>query len=173
MKKFVQGHIICRFGVPQTLVSDNRQQFNNDDFKSWCTEMGIKNHFTTVAHPQSNDQVEVTNRTLIRALKKKVDETKKTWPYMLPEILFGYNTMKKQSTGYSPYELIYGEEAVLPVEAMEPSARRLYSNELSSIDYLKASKDMLDEKRARNDLHIHFIKGEWPDNITRRLESET
>ena len=158
MKKFVHGHIICRFGVPQTLVSDNGCQFNNDDFKSWCTEMGIKNHFATVAHPQSNGQVEVTNRTLLQALKKKVDEAERTWPNLLPEILFGYNTTKKKSTGYSPFELVYGEEAVLLVEAIEPSVRRLYSDELNSIDYLKASKDLIDEKRARADLHNAFYK---------------
>ena len=99
-----------------SVISDNGTRFNNEDFREWCARHGIKNQFSTMAHPQSNGQVEVTNRTLLYALKKKVDENEKKWPELIPEILFGYNTTKKTATVFSPFELAYGCEAVLPVE---------------------------------------------------------
>lgn len=158
MKNFIHTHIICRFGVPLTIVTDNGTQFQYEDFRSWCSSQGIKNHFATVAHPQSNGQVEVTNRTLLRALKKKADEERKKWPELLPEIMFRYNTTKKVSTGHSPFALVYGEEAILPIEAKETSFRRLYSDEVNSIMYLKASRDLIDERRETAELHNTLYK---------------
>ena len=70
----------------------------------------------------------------------------------------GYNTTKKVSTGHSPFSLVYGEEAILPVEAKEPSFRRLYSDEVNSIMYLKASRDLIDEKRETAELHNILYK---------------
>ena len=61
MRSFVWKSIICRFGIPRVLVSDNRKQFNNDSFQDFCSQLGIRNHYSSPAHPQANGQVEVTN----------------------------------------------------------------------------------------------------------------
>ena len=61
VRSFVWRNIICRFGIPRVLVLDNRKQFNNDSFRDFCSQLGIKNHYFSPAHPQANGQVEVIN----------------------------------------------------------------------------------------------------------------
>ena len=65
MKKNIRSsvlrNIICRYGIPRVLVSNNGKQFDNSAFKDFCSELGIKNHYSSPAHPQANGQVEVTN----------------------------------------------------------------------------------------------------------------
>ena len=80
IRNFVWRSIICRFGIPRVLVSDNGKQFDNAKFRDFCAELGIKNYYSSRAHPQSNSQVEVTIRTLIRKL---VGAQLYFWSYML------------------------------------------------------------------------------------------
>ena len=54
VRKFVWWTIICRFGIPKALVSDNGKQFDNPKFRDFCVELGIKNYYSSPAHPQSN-----------------------------------------------------------------------------------------------------------------------
>ena len=51
---FVWWSIICRFGIPKALISDNGKQFDNQKFKNFCAELGIKNYYSSPAHSQSN-----------------------------------------------------------------------------------------------------------------------
>ena len=61
VRSFVWRNIICRYKIPRVLVSDNGKQFDNDSFKDFCSQLGIKNHYSSPAQPQANDQVEVIN----------------------------------------------------------------------------------------------------------------
>ena len=61
VQNFVWRNIICRYGILRVLVSNNRKQFDNNSFKDFCLQLGIKNHYSSPAHPQANGQVEVTN----------------------------------------------------------------------------------------------------------------
>ena len=54
VKNLVWKNIVCRFGVPQVLVSDNGRQFDNALFKKFCEHFGIQNHYSLPAHPQAN-----------------------------------------------------------------------------------------------------------------------
>ena len=61
VKNFVWKNIVCRFGVPKVLVSNNGRQFDNTLFRDFCAHFGIQNHYSSPAHPQANSQVEVAN----------------------------------------------------------------------------------------------------------------
>ena len=61
VKSFILRIIVCRYGIPRVLISDNGKQFDNDSFRDFCSQLGIKNHYSFPAHPQANKQVEVTN----------------------------------------------------------------------------------------------------------------
>jgi hypothetical protein len=63
-KNFVWKGIICRFGIPRVLISDNGKQFDNRPFRELCSQLNIKNHYSSPRHPQANGQVEVTNQNL-------------------------------------------------------------------------------------------------------------
>ena len=72
IRNFVWRSIICRFGIPRALVSDNGKQFYNLKFRDFCAKLEIKNYYSSPAHPQSNRQAEVTIRTLKATLKTKL-----------------------------------------------------------------------------------------------------
>ena len=76
IRTFVWRNIICRYRIPRVLVSDNGKQFDNSVFRDFCIELGIKNHYSSPAHPQSNGQVKVTNRTLLKIIKTRLEGAK-------------------------------------------------------------------------------------------------
>ena len=88
ISNFVLRAIKCRFGIPRALVSNNEKQFDNSKFRDFFAELGIKNYYSSPAHPQSNGQAEVTIRTLKAALKTKLEDLKGKWVEYLPEVLW-------------------------------------------------------------------------------------
>ena len=97
-------------------MSDNRKQFDNPKFRYFCAKLGIKNYYSSSAHPQSNGQVEVTIRTLKAALKTKLEDLKGKWVEYLPEVLWAYRTTRKSATEETPFALAFGTEVVDLVE---------------------------------------------------------
>ena len=73
VKKFVWKNIVTRFGVPNTLISDNGLQFDSRAFRNFCHDLGIMNRHSTPAYPQSNRQAEAINKTILSGLKRRLD----------------------------------------------------------------------------------------------------
>ena len=69
VRNFVLRYIVYKFRSPRVLVSDNGKLFDKDSFRDFCSQLGIKNHYSSPAHPQANGQVEVTNRSLLKIIK--------------------------------------------------------------------------------------------------------
>ena len=103
IRTFVWKNIICRYGIPRVLVSDNGKQFDNGAFKSFCSELGIQSHYSSPAHPQVNGQVEVTNRTLLKIIKTRLEGAKGIWPDELPSVLWAYRPTARTPTGETPF----------------------------------------------------------------------
>ena len=113
---FVWRSIICRFGIPKALVSDNGKHFDNPKFRDLCAEFSIKNYYSSPTHPQSNGQAEVAIRTLKAALKTKLENLKGKWVEYLPEVLWAYRTTRKSANQETPFALAFDAEALAPVE---------------------------------------------------------
>ena len=127
--QFVEKNIVCRFGVPHSIVSDNGPQFISKAFHKFCMEYRIKNVYSTPRYPQSNGQAEVTNKTLLGYLKKLLTTVKGKWMNELPIELWAYRTTPKQPTGETPYALAYGVEAQIPIKSsMGPYALKTLSS---------------------------------------------
>ena len=143
VKQFLWKNVVYQFGVPRVLISDNDTQFID-----WSVqELGIRHHFTSVAHPQANGQIELANRTLLDGLKVHVDKADGSWVDELPSILWSYRTMVKVSMSETPFSLCYGSEALIPVEIRVPTFRvELFSPE-SNEQNLRNTLDLLDELR--------------------------
>ncbi|GKF82078.1 reverse transcriptase domain-containing protein, partial [Tanacetum coccineum] len=77
VKKFVWDNIVCRFGLPGEIISDNGKQFRDNPFKDWCEKLCIRQCFTSVKHPQANGLVERANRSLREGIKARLDEKSK------------------------------------------------------------------------------------------------
>ena len=90
ISKFVWKNIIDRFGIPQAIIVDNGPQFDNVTFRTFCSELKIKNLYSTPRYPQSKGQVEATNKTLLSALKKIMEKAKEKCVEELPNVLWAY-----------------------------------------------------------------------------------
>jgi len=78
VQQFVWKNIVCHFGIPKRLVSDNGTQFASQQLGKLCAELGVKQVFASVEHPQTNEQVESANQVLLRGLKRRLYKAKGT-----------------------------------------------------------------------------------------------
>ncbi|XP_052209184.1 uncharacterized protein LOC127812704 [Diospyros lotus] len=88
VEKFVLNNIICKFGVPQKIVTDNGTQFTSEQFVQFCESLGIKKSFTAVDHPQANGQVEAVNKIIKQILKTRLEARKGAWVDELQTVLW-------------------------------------------------------------------------------------
>ena len=144
---FVWKNIVCRCGIPQTIISDNGHQFGNQGFKSFCSSLGIKNKYSSPGHPQANRLTEVMNRTLLKIIKARLVEAKGAWPEELPSVLWADRTTARTSIGETPFNLTYGTEAVILVKIGFPSPKTKFFDEHSNDNQLKLNPDCLDKVR--------------------------
>ena len=91
--------------------------------------------------------MEVTNQTLLKIIKARLDEAKGVWSEELLNILWAYRTTSRTPTGETPFSLTYGTEAVILVEVGMTSLRREFFHEGSNNDQLRVNLDCLDESR--------------------------
>jgi hypothetical protein len=146
-QKFFWQNIVCRFGVPSELTVDNGKQFDNQDFKDFCFSIGTKLAFASVYHPQSNGVVERANGKIFTAVKKMLlDDKKGKWPDLLPEVVWALNTTECRATGFTPFRLLYGSEAMTPQEIKHGSPRTAASA-VPDVDE-PTSKDLIDGDRV-------------------------
>jgi hypothetical protein len=96
-------------------------------------------------YTQVNGQTESSNKTLIKLIKKKIEENPKRWHEVLSEALWAHRISKHSATKVTPLELVYGQEVVLPVEVNMNALRIARQNELSAVDYHNLILDRVDE----------------------------
>nr|GEV62728.1 reverse transcriptase domain-containing protein [Tanacetum cinerariifolium] len=141
VKKFVWDNIVCHFGLPGEIVSNNGKQFSDNPFKDWCDKVNITQRFTSVKHPQSNRLVERANRSLGEGIKARQGEGNKNWVEELPHVLWSHRTMIKSSHGDTPFFLTYGTEAVIPTEIRMPTYRTAAVDVARPGDFVYRSND--------------------------------
>ena len=149
MIQFFMEFIVFRFGVPRIVVTDNGTQFTGKDFETTLTQLEIKHIKSSVAYPQANGPVEITNKIILQGLKKRLLDAKTDWVDELPNVLWGYRTTPCSTTGETPFRMVYGTEAVLPLEISMGSARVQHFSPQSSEEGLKANIDLIEETRSK------------------------
>jgi transposase InsO family protein len=135
---------IHRFGVPNSIITDNGTQFTGKKFLDFCEDHHIQVDWAVVAHPMANGQVERANSMILQGLKPRIyndlNKFGKRWMKKLPSVVWSLRTMPSRATGFSPFFLVYGVEAVLPTDLEYGSPRtRAYddqSNQTSQEDSL-------------------------------------
>ena len=145
IRNFVWRNIICRYRIPKVLVFDNGKQFDNNAFRDFCLELGIKNHYSSLAHPQANGQVEVTNQSLLKIIKTWLERAKSIWLDELPSVLWAYRTTARTLTGETPFRLAYGIDAVIPAEVGLTSYHVKNYSEDKNEEALRLQLDLVDE----------------------------
>ena len=112
------NEVICRYGVPTVLHSDQGANLTGKIVSSMCEQLGINRTQTTAYHPQGNGQVERFNRTLEAMLSKTVQQNQLDWDKHLPRVMFAYRTAIHEATGYTPFHITFGRSPLLPLDVM-------------------------------------------------------
>lgn len=141
--KALWENFIIHYGFPEKIHSDQGADFESKTIKELCDLAGIQKVRTTPYHPRGNP-VERFNRTLLNMLGTLKDEDKRHWRDYVKPLVHAYNCTKHESTGYSPYELMFGRQPRLPIDLAfnVPLNQR---QQQSHSQYVKALKTHLQE----------------------------
>ncbi|GJQ94680.1 reverse transcriptase domain-containing protein [Tanacetum coccineum] len=108
--------LFTRFETPKALISDRGTHFCNYQMEKSMKRYGVVHRFSTAYHPQTNGQVENTNRAIKRILEKTIRNNRKDWSYKLDDALWAFHTAFKTPLGKTTFRIIYGKACHLPVE---------------------------------------------------------
>jgi hypothetical protein len=148
--KFLKD-IILRYGVPHSIITDNGSNFAQGPFARFCEEVGIRLDIASVAHPCTNGQVERSNGLVLSGIKPKLieplEKTLGCWLDELPSVLWSLRTTPNRSTGYTPFFLMYGAEAVLPTDVIHDAPRVVLYTEEEAKEAIENDVDLLEEAR--------------------------
>jgi transposase InsO family protein len=144
--------IVYRFGVPNCIITDNGSQFTGRKFLEFCNKFHIRVDWAAVAHPQTNGQVERANGMSLQGLKPRIfDRLNKSgpkWLQQLPVVVWSLRTTLIRATGFTPFFLVYGAEAILPTDLEYGSPRVRGYDEGANQRARENSLDQLDEART-------------------------
>jgi transposase InsO family protein len=144
--------IVYWFGVPNSIITDNGSQFTGRKFLEFSDKFHIRVDWAAVVHPQTNDQVERANGMILQGLKPrifdKLNKSSRKWLQELPAVVWSLRTTPSRATGFTPFFLIHGAEAVLPTDLEYGSPRVQSYDEGTNQRAHKDSLDQLDEART-------------------------
>jgi ribonuclease HI/transposase InsO family protein len=120
-------NIIHCFGVPNSIITDNGTQFTGRKFLDFCEDHHIRVDWAIVAHPMTNGQVERANGMILQGLKPRIynnlNKFDRRWMKELPSVVWSLRTTPSRATGFTPFFLVYGAEAILPTDLEYGSPR--------------------------------------------------
>jgi hypothetical protein len=155
--------------MPKAITVDNGTQFDAETFKDFCDQIGTKIHFTSVRHPESNGLVERANGIIMTGIMKLIfNQPRGKWPDELIKVVWSHNTTISRSSGFTPFKLFFGDEAITPEEAKAGSIRTTASAE-NEADY-HVAKDTIEGTRLQAVENINKYQAEtikWRDRKVR------
>ena len=114
------ANITTRYGIPHSIITDNDTNFAKGALASFCATQGIRLDLASVAHPQSNSQVERANSLILFDIKPRqvepLERSAGCWLDEMPAVLWSLRTTPNKSTGFTPFFLVYGAEVVIPMD---------------------------------------------------------
>ena len=114
---------------------DQVSSFISKEVSEFAESYKIKILNSSPYYAQANGQAESSNKILIKLIKKKIEENPKRWYEVLSKVLWAHRISRHGATKVTPFELVYGQEAVLPVEVNLDAYKLAKQNDLSVVDY--------------------------------------
>lgn len=110
--------MFCRFSMPQQFHTDMGAQFEAKVIQEICKLLQIRKSHTTAYHPQCDGLVERLNRTILAMLATMIKDHGGEWEEHLPRVCFAYNTSAQASTGFTPFYMMFGRNARIPLDVI-------------------------------------------------------
>jgi transposase InsO family protein len=154
--------------VLKAITVDNGTQFEVEAFKDFCDQNGTKIHFALVRHPESNGLVERANGIIMTGIMKLIfNQPRGKWSDELIKVVWSHNTTTSRSTRFTPFKLLFGDEAITLEEAKTGSIRTMASTE-DKADY-QVTKDTVEGTRLQEIEHINKYQAETIKCVTEKF----
>ncbi|KAA3448641.1 GAG-POL precursor [Gossypium australe] len=161
---------------PESHITDLGSQFTGHEFWDLCQDRQIDVYYSSSAHPRCNGQVERANGMVLDALKKEIYDALNPragrWAKEVPHVVWGLRTQRSRATGYSPFFMVYGSEAVLPADLAFAAPRIKNYEEGEAESSRQVDVDALEEHRlcalTRHARHEQQIRRYHDRNVKER-----
>jgi hypothetical protein len=144
--------IIARFGCPKRIVTDNVASFKAEPLIQFCEQFGIALIHSTPYYPQGNGLVESSNKSLIKIIKRLLEDNKKAWDSKLKFSLWADRVTTKRSLGISPFQLVYGVEAIFPSQLALPVEKFFQDYQGEPDDMVKRILQLVEVQQTREQI---------------------
>jgi len=117
---FLYSEIVTMFGVPEEIISDQGTNFMSRCVAEFNRRLLINHKRTTAYHPRSNGAVERVNKNVVSLIRKCLMSSQGEWEQYISKVVFTCRVVKHASTGFSPFEVLFGREPRLPGDSVNP-----------------------------------------------------
>ena len=163
--------VFARFGIPKEILTDQGTNFTSQLLKELYHLVGIHQIRTTPYHPQTDGLVERFNRTFKDMLKRVLVESTRDWDQLVPCVLFAYREVPQASTGFSPFELIFGRDVRGPLDVLQEewvSARSEEDTQDSIIKYVTQVRERMESAHEKENMEqAQEVQKTWYDKKAR------
>ena len=136
--------VFARAGIPSEILTDQGSNFTSQLLTELYRMLHIHPIKITPYHPQTDGLVERFNQTLKSMLRKAATKEGRDWDKMIPFLLFAYREVQQSSTGFSPFELLYGKSVRGPLDVLRESWEVNTKTKESVVSYVLSIHDKLD-----------------------------
>jgi hypothetical protein len=147
---FLETNIFSRFGLPLEIITDNSLDFISAKMAQFLAKIGVKHFTPSTYYPQGNGQSKSTNKNMVRIIKMLIEYNPRQWHTLLIYALWADHTTTKVSTSFTPFQLVYGQQAILPTKLELSSLRMMLQvEELNSSNISQRINVLLDLEEQR------------------------
>ena len=165
--------LFARVGIPKEILTDQGSNFTSQLLSEVYRMLQISPIRTSPYHPQTDGLVERFNQTLKAMLRRTAVEEGKDWDKLLPYLLFAYRQVPQASTGFSPFELLYGREVRGPLDVIRESweaSKRSSESVVSHVLYIREKLEKMTQIAGENLKNAQRVQKKWYDQQARQRE---
>jgi len=169
---FIRTHLIYRYGVPYKIISDNSLYFKNQVMIKLAEKYKFRHSFSLSYNSTSNGQAETFNKVLCKILKKMVSRSRRDWHERLLDALWVYRTTVRIATSWTPYNLVFGSEVVLPLKVQLDSLRvaMQFIDPNENAQVRLAELEVLDEQRLMTQQRFEIYQAQMAEEFNKRVK---
>ena len=163
-------HLFARVGVPEEILTDQGTNFMSTLLQEVYRLLHVKRIRTTPYHPQTDGLVERFNGTIKSMLRKFVSRNQKDWDEYLPYLLFAYREVPQESTGFSPFELLYGRRVRGPLDVLKEAWTEETISDAPVATYVVEMRDRLEKMSELVEISLRESQSRQKDYYDRKTQ---
>uniref|UniRef100_A0A8C2IIM4 ribonuclease H n=1 Tax=Cyprinus carpio TaxID=7962 RepID=A0A8C2IIM4_CYPCA len=150
--------LFSRVSIPSQILTDQGTPFMSRMMADVCKLLKVQQRRTTVYHPQTDGLIERFNQTLKQMLRRVAAEDKRDWDQMLPYVLFGIREIPQASTGFTPFELLFGRQPRGLLDVAREAWEQQPAVHRTTIEHVREMRERID--RVMPIVREHLVKAQ-------------